>query len=84
MSAFVLHWNLVYFTAFKNHIGFFLTSSGINAFKQELSAYKGGKGSLQFPLDKPIPYELISKIVTFKVAENTKKVESKMKKKKLK
>jgi uncharacterized protein YdhG (YjbR/CyaY superfamily) len=81
MPSFVLHGNLVYFAAFKNHIGFFPTSSGINAFKQELSEYKGGKGSVQFPLDKPIPYELISKIVTFRVAENVKKVESKIKKK---
>jgi uncharacterized protein YdhG (YjbR/CyaY superfamily) len=81
MPSFVLHGNLVYFAAFKNHIGFFPTSSGINAFKQELSEYKGGKGSVQFPLDKPIPYELISKIVTFRAAENVKKVESKMKKK---
>jgi uncharacterized protein YdhG (YjbR/CyaY superfamily) len=84
MPAFVLHGTLVYFAAFKNHIGFFPTSSGINAFKQELSEYKGGKGSVQFPLDKPIPYELISKIVTFRVAENVKNVESKMKRKKSK
>ncbi|CRK83053.1 iron chaperone [Neobacillus massiliamazoniensis] len=81
MPAFVLNGTLVYFAAFKNHIGFFPTSSGINAFKKELSEYKGGKGSVQFPLDKPIPYELISKIVTFRVAENVKKVESKIKKK---
>ncbi|MDP4087221.1 MAG: DUF1801 domain-containing protein, partial [Bacillota bacterium] len=63
MPAFVLHGNLVYFAAFKNHIGFFPTSSGIAAFKEELSEYKGAKGSVQFPNTKPIPYELIRKIV---------------------
>lgn len=70
MPAFVLHGNLVYFAAFKNHIGFYPTSSGIEAFKAELAGFKGAKGSVQFPLDKPLPYELISRIVRFRVAEN--------------
>jgi uncharacterized protein YdhG (YjbR/CyaY superfamily) len=82
MPAFVLHGNLVYYAAFKNHIGFYPTSSGIDAFKHELSEYKGGKGSVQFPLGKPMPYELISKIVKFRVAENMKKAEDNLKKKK--
>jgi uncharacterized protein YdhG (YjbR/CyaY superfamily) len=82
MPTFALHGNLVYFAAFKKHIGFYPTSSGITAFKHELSEYKGGKGTIQFPLGKPIPYELISKIVKFRVAENIKKAEDKLKKKK--
>lgn len=79
MPAFALHGNLVYFAAFKNHIGFYPTASGVAAFKNELSVYKGGKGSVQFPIEKPLPYELISKIVKFKVAENIKQAESKIK-----
>jgi len=62
---------LVWFAAFKRHIGFYPTASGIAAFKDELSAYKTARGSVQFPLDQPIPYDLIRKIVRFKVAENT-------------
>lgn len=64
---------LVYFAAFKNHIGFYATPSGHNEFKKELSKYKHGKGSVQFSLDKPIPYELIEKIVKFRVNENNSK-----------
>jgi len=82
MPTFVLHGNLVHFAAFKNHIGFYPTPSGIDAFREELSEYKGAKGSIQFPLDQPIPYELISKIVKVRVAENIKKAEDKIKKKK--
>lgn len=82
MPTFALHGNLVHFAACKNHIGFYPTSSGINAFKHELSEYKGSKGSVQFPLGKSMPYELISKIVKFRVAENIKKAEGKLKKKK--
>ncbi|WP_144024639.1 iron chaperone [Paenibacillus odorifer] len=77
MPTFALHGNLVHFAAYPKHIGFYPTPSGINAFKDELSGYKGAKGSIQFPIDKPMPYELISKIVTFRVAENLKKVEAK-------
>jgi len=77
MPAFFLYGNLVYFAACKNHIGFYPTPSGINAFKNELSEYKGAKGSVQFPLKKPLPYELISEIVKFRVAENTEKAKGK-------
>ncbi|KJR44377.1 hypothetical protein UF75_5244 [Desulfosporosinus sp. I2] len=84
MPTFTLLGNLVHFAAHKNHIGFYPTPSGINAFKQELSEYKGSKGAIQFPIVKPIPYELISKIVKFRVAENIEKAEGKLKKKNLK
>ena len=70
MPAFRLNGNLVYFAAFKNHIGFYPTSSGIEAFKTEISQYKWSKGAVQFPLDKPIPYDLVEKIVKFRVKEN--------------
>ena len=82
MPTFVLYGNLVHFAACKNHIGFYPTPSGIDAFKHELSEYKGSKGAIQFPIQKPLPYELISKIVKFRVAENIKKAEDKVKKKK--
>lgn len=82
MPTFVLHGNLVHFAAYKNHIGFYPTPSGIDKFKSELSEYKGAKGSVQFPIDKPLPYELISKIVKFRVDENIRKAEDKLKKKK--
>jgi len=65
--------NLVYFAGYKNHIGFYPVPSGIRAFKKELSQYKTGKGSLQFPIDKPVPYDLVKKIVMFRVKENMKK-----------
>ncbi len=61
---------LVYFAAFKNHIGFYPIPSGIEAFKKELSRYKQGKGSVQFPIDKPIPYDLVRRIVRFRAKEN--------------
>jgi uncharacterized protein YdhG (YjbR/CyaY superfamily) len=76
MPTFVLHGNLVHFAAYKNHIGFYPTPSGIDEFKEELSEYKGAKGSIQFPIEKPLPYELISKIVKF-----IKQSEGKLKKK---
>lgn len=67
---------LVYFAGFKNHIGFYATPTGHAAFKDELSKYKQGKGSVRFPLDKPVPFELIAQIVRFRVQENlTKKKE---------
>jgi len=72
MPAFYLEGNLVYFAAFKNHIGFYPTSSGIEAFKHELSAYEFSKGTVRFPLDKPLPLKLVSRIVKFRVAENLK------------
>jgi uncharacterized protein YdhG (YjbR/CyaY superfamily) len=77
MPTFKLHGNLVHFAAFKNHIGFYPVPSGIEKFKKELSVYKGAKGSVQFPLDKPIPYELIGRIVKFRVKENLEKAKAK-------
>jgi uncharacterized protein YdhG (YjbR/CyaY superfamily) len=73
MPAFSLNGILVYFAAYKKHIGFYPTASGIQAFMKELSVYKGAKGSVQFPIDRPLPLALISKIVKFRVAENLKK-----------
>jgi uncharacterized protein YdhG (YjbR/CyaY superfamily) len=72
IPAFYLNGPLVWFAGYKHHIGFYPKGSGIEAFKEELCAYKSAKGSVQFPLEKPIPYELISKIVRFRAAENQK------------
>lgn len=80
MPTFVLKGNLVHFAAFKKHIGFYPVPTGIEKFKKELSAYQGAKGSVQFPLDEPIPYALISKIVKFRVKENLAKAKAKMSK----
>jgi uncharacterized protein YdhG (YjbR/CyaY superfamily) len=76
MPAFELYGILVYFAGFKKHVGFYPTASGIEAFKSELKNYKQGKGSVQFPLDKPIPFDLVTQIVKFKVAENIQKHQS--------
>ena len=70
---------LVYFAGFKNHIGFYATPSGHTEFARELSKYKQGKGSVQFPLDQAIPYELIAQIVAFRVFENLEKGKTKKK-----
>lgn len=67
MPTFTLNGNLVHFAAFKKHIGFYPAPRGIEEFKDELSVYKGAKGSVQFPLDRPVPFELISRIVKFRV-----------------
>jgi len=69
IPTFVRGGNLVHFAAFKAHLGFYPTPSGIAAFKKELSAYTGAKGSVQFPLDKPMPLKLIARIVKFRVQE---------------
>ena len=82
MPAFFQMGILVYFAAQKNHIGFYPTSSGIEAFKEELSEYGLSKGTVRFPLDKPLPLNLISQIVKFKVMENLDKDELKKKKEK--
>lgn len=63
---------LVYFAAFKNHIGFYATPSGHSQFAEELSKYKQGKGSVQFPIDQPMPLDLIRRIVKFRAQENKK------------
>jgi uncharacterized protein YdhG (YjbR/CyaY superfamily) len=81
MPVYKFYGMLVYFAAYKKHIGFYPTASGINTFKKELSVYKFAKGSVQFPIDKPLPLELISKIVYYRVNENLNKS---MLKKKLK
>ena len=85
MPTFVLHGNLVHFAVCKNHIGFYPGSSGVETFMEELSEYKSTKGSIHLPLNNPLPSELISKIVRFRVAENKRDAEAKLlKKKKLK
>ncbi len=71
--------NLVHFGAAKNHIGFYPTPSGIEKFQKELSKYEGAKGSVQFPLNQPIPYTLITKITKFRVQENLDKAKPKKK-----
>jgi uncharacterized protein YdhG (YjbR/CyaY superfamily) len=76
MPTFFLKGNLVHFAAFKNHIGFYPTPSGIEAFKEEIARYQGAKGSIRFPLDEPIPLDLITRIVKMRVAENLKKSSS--------
>ena len=81
MPTFYLKGNLVHFAAFKEHIGFYPVPTGIEKFKKELSVYKQGKGSVQFPLDQPMPYELITKIVKFRVKENLAAAAAKLKKK---
>lgn len=81
MPTFTLKGNLVHFGAFKKHIGFYPVPTGIEKFKDELSVYEGGKGSVQFPLDQPIPYDLIGRIVEFRVKENLERAEAKGKKK---
>jgi len=81
MPTFFLQGNLVHFAAFKEHIGFYPVPTGIEKFKKELSVYKQGKGSVQFPLDQPMPYDLITKIVKFRVKENLAAAAAKAKKK---
>ena len=81
LPTFVLNGNLVHFGAFKNHVGFYPTPSGTERFKKELSIYEGAKGSIRFPLDKPIPYDLIAQIVEFRVKESLEKAAAKGKKK---
>ncbi len=77
IPTFVLNGNLVHFAAFQKHIGFYPTPSGIAQFKDALSAYSSAKGSVQFPLDSPIPYSLIKKIVKFRVKEARAKMAAK-------
>jgi uncharacterized protein YdhG (YjbR/CyaY superfamily) len=73
MPAFEQRGILVWFAAFKNHIGFFPKVSAIEAYKEKLSSYQTSKGTIQFPLDRPIPFDLIKEIVKFRVKENLKK-----------
>ena len=76
VPTFTLKGNLVHFAAFKKHIGFYPTPTGIEKFQKELSVYESAKGSVRFPLDKPIPYDLISKILKFRVKENLERAET--------
>lgn len=73
MPTFVLNGNLVHFSAYKNHIGFYPAPTGIDAFINELAPYRTGKGTIQFPIGQPIPFDLIEKVVKFRVEENLKK-----------
>ncbi|HJR78421.1 MAG TPA: DUF1801 domain-containing protein [Anaerolineales bacterium] len=70
MPTFTLNGNLVHFAAFEHHIGFYPTPSGMEAFKKELSGYKGAKGSVQFPIHEPLPLPLIRRIVEYRIQEN--------------
>jgi uncharacterized protein YdhG (YjbR/CyaY superfamily) len=71
IPTFTLNGNLVHFGAFKKHVGLYPVPRGVEEFKEELSAYEGGKGTVRFPLDKPIPYGLISRIVKFRVKKTS-------------
>jgi uncharacterized protein YdhG (YjbR/CyaY superfamily) len=82
IPTFKLKGNLVHFAGYKNHIGFYPGAAGIETFKEELSEYKLSKGTVQFPIDKPIPFDLISKIVDFRVKQNLSRAEVKVRKKK--
>jgi len=69
MPTFKLNGNLVHFAGYKNHIGFYPTPSGIEAFRDELAPYELSKGTIKFPLDRPIPFDLVRKIVVYRVME---------------
>ena len=73
IPTFTLKGNLVHFAAFKNHVGFYPTPSGIEAFKKELSVYEGAKGSVKFPISELLPFDLVRKIVEFRVKEGLEK-----------
>jgi uncharacterized protein YdhG (YjbR/CyaY superfamily) len=77
MSTFYLNGNLVHFAAFKAHYGFFPSPSGIDVFEEELVPYYTGKGTLCFPFDKPLPWDIIRKVIQFMVRENLNKVRNK-------
>lgn len=81
MPTFFLKGNLVHFAAFQDHIGFFPTPSGVEQFKGELLAYKTSKGTIQFPIDQPIPLDLVRRITAFRVKENLAQADAKLKKK---
>jgi uncharacterized protein YdhG (YjbR/CyaY superfamily) len=77
MPTFYLNGNLVHFAAFAHHIGFYPAPQGIEEFKEELSHYKGAKGSVQFPLDQPLPLDLVARIVRFRATQNAAKAPAK-------
>ena len=80
IPTFVLNGNLVHYAGYKNHIGFYPGAAGIEKFQEELSVYKGAKGSVQFPLDQPLPLKLVSEITKFRVVQNEQKPTPKGKK----
>jgi len=82
MPAFKFHGMLVYYAAYKDHIGFYPAASGIENFKKEIAAFKNSKGAIQFPIDEPLPLQLVTKIVKFRIKDNLEKEERKVKKKK--
>lgn len=77
IAGYKYHGMLIYFAGFKNHISVYPAPRSVNAFKKELSAYKGGKGTVQFPLDKPIPFDLVKRIIFFRMKENEAKAAAK-------
>ena len=79
MPTFYLYGNLIHFAAFKDHYSFFPSPSGIVSFEKEIAPYRAGKGTLRFPIDKPIPWDLIKKIIQFRVNENLNKVKNRKK-----
>ncbi|WP_316794822.1 iron chaperone [Pedobacter agri] len=81
IPTFDLYGNLVHFAGYQNHIGFYPGNGGIETFKAEISEYKSAKGSVQFPLNKPLPLDLISRITKFRVIQNLEKAKLKSKKK---
>src|SRR5262245_47805380 len=82
IPSFKLNGYLIYFAAYKNHIGLYPAPRGAAEFKKELAAYEGGKGTVRFPLDEPIPLDLITRIVKFRVKKNLENAKAKAKKKK--
>ncbi len=81
IPTFILNGNLVHFGGYKNHIGFYPAPQGLEEFKEELSAYEGSKGTVKFPLDKPLPLALVKKITKYRAAMNAEKVKAKAAKK---
>ena len=80
MPAFKLHGMLIFFAGYENHISLYPAPRGATEFEKELSSYKGGKGTVQFPLDELIPYDLITRIVKFRAAQNVEAAKAKQKK----
>lgn len=81
IPTFTLNGNLVHFAGYKNHIGFYPAPQGLEEFKEELAGYKGGKGTVQFPLDQPLPLDLITRMVKYRIQQNLEKATTKVKKK---
>ena len=79
MPAYKLNGILVYFAGYANHVGFYPTASGMEAFKQEFSGYKNSKGAVQFPIDRPLPLALITKVVKFRISQTQEKQKNKSK-----